>query len=79
MSEETVQTKRLPKWTVLANLKRKEGTPWIGRSIEFFDDETAAAMCYQRHSLAGDVPTMRPFHYSDEQHIHNIDTRQVTE
>lgn len=75
--EQEQPIKRLPNWTVLSNLKRQESTPWIGQSIEFFDEEYWAAECYRRHSQAGDVPTMRPFHHSDEQHLHVLDSRRM--
>lgn len=74
-TEQTEQTKRLPTWTVLSNLKRHEATPWIGSSIEFFDSEFEAERCFQRHRVAGDTSTKRPFHHSDERDLHVLDTR----
>lgn len=72
---EHTEVRRLPKWTVRANLRRTEKTVWIGKSIEFFDDETEADKCYSRHVEAGDTPTKRRFHRIDEQDLHIMDSR----
>jgi hypothetical protein len=50
-----------PKWTVLYN-----GAAF--RCYRFFDSKEDASTFYERKSVEGLVPTMRPYHERDHNH-----------
>ena len=45
-----------PKWAVCYNIVSPESNTWIGTGWEFFDEEPAAQICYERHISLGDCP-----------------------
>lgn len=59
----------IPNFTVVTNIVSLESKDWVGMSWEFFNDETDAWECYERHIVLGNVPTKRPFHRNDIQHM----------
>ena len=60
----------LPKWTVLYNIVSEESKRWVGTGHEFFDEESDAQHCFDRHVKAGNQPTKRPFYLSaDKSHL----------
>lgn len=58
-----------PKWTVHYNIVSQENNQWVGRGWEFFDDESDAKKCFDRHTLAGNCCSKRPFHENDWEHV----------
>lgn len=58
-----------PKWTILYNMVSPENGQWIGTGWEFFDDESDAQRCYERHNTFGDCATKRPYHRNDRVHL----------
>ncbi len=61
-----------PKWTVVYNIP-SPNDGFVGKGWEFFDDEAHAEHCYRKQIARGNVPTMRPFHPSDKQHMNPCD------
>lgn len=62
-----------PKWTVHCNIVSPENQKWIGTSWEFFDSDSEAEMCFNRHLLAHDCPCKRPYYgYSDRRHLAEV-------
>lgn len=65
-----------PKWTIVYNILSLENQKWIGTGWEFFDHWADAKNAYDRHILANNVPTLRPYYeYSDAKHLgaaHNV-------
>jgi hypothetical protein len=50
-----------PRWTVVTNIVSPESDRWIGTCWEFFDEETQAQHCYDRHVTIGNCPCKRPY------------------
>lgn len=63
-----------PNWTVLYNIARP-GAAFVGKGWEFFYNEDAAQRCYDDQIKVGNVPTKRPFHPIDKQHMNLLDFR----
>ena len=63
-----------PTWTVIYNIIRPNAA-FVGKGWEFFSDKDCAQYCYDKLITLGNVPTMRPFHPSDKQHMNPIDSR----
>lgn len=59
-----------PRWTVCYNIVSPESDTWVGTGWEFFDEECAATLAYERHQRLGNCPTKRPYyHASDYEHL----------
>ena len=56
-----------PNWTVVCSTIG-DGD-WVGKSWTFFEKEINADRFYRTMSNLGHVPTMRPFHVSDLEHM----------
>lgn len=69
----------IPKFTVLTNIVSPESSQWVGTSWEFFDDETDAMECYERHTVLGNCPTKRPFHRTNIDHMGQAHREAVRE
>lgn len=61
-----------PNWTVVYSITRPGGA-FIGKGWEFFYNEDAAKLCYDKQIEAGNVLTKRPFHPDDKQHMNVVD------
>lgn len=56
---------RLPKYTVVTNLRSPESGEFVGMCWEFFVDEGHASLCYQRHMKNGSISRIRSFKSTD--------------
>ena len=66
-----------PNWTVLCSTTG-DGD-WVGKSWTFFEEEINAERYYKTLSAKGMVPTMRPFHMNDLQHMQQLQAAAIRE
>lgn len=50
-----------PNWTVVYSIVSKENSTWIGTGWEFFDEESDARKCYDRHNSSGNTAKIRRY------------------
>ncbi len=70
------EMKKRPKWTVLYNINRN-GSVYIGKGWEFFNNGDMAQRCYDEQVKIGNVPTKRPFHTTDKKYMQVCDLKAL--
>jgi hypothetical protein len=64
-----------PQWTLFVNISCP-GSKWVGTTWEFYDDEEQAKDRYEHYKFIGNVPILRPFHYTDQKHLGAVHSKQ---